>query len=79
MKILLLITLHIALSSASFECGVIKVESPLLSGGSQSYHGHWPWIASLILKKRKGEVEGVCSATLINQKTLITGTNIFKK
>lgn len=72
MKIFLLITLHIAYNNA-FECGVIKAGSPLIAHGYKSYHGQWPWIASLLLERRNGEFDGVCSATLINDISLITG------
>ena len=74
MKILLLITLHIAFAyNNAFECGVIKSGSPLIAHAFKSYHGQWPWMASLMLERRNGEFEGVCSATLINEISLITG------
>lgn len=73
-KIVLFVSLCIALSAA-FECGLRKVAPRLrrVIDGEQSYDGQWPWLVALLFRKSDESFYRFrCSATLINEWTVVT-------
>lgn len=73
MKILVFVSLSIALSAA-FECGMRKVTEPRgMINGEQSYAGQWPWLVTLHAKMHNEPERFFCVATIINEWSLVTG------
>jgi secreted trypsin-like serine protease len=73
-----IIVLHLIVisSSLAFECGKQKRmrSSYLISGGTKSFAGQWPWLVTLHKYQDKSKTLGFfCGSSLINENMLITG------
>ena len=60
-------------------CGqTADIPIQLVANGHKSYHGQWPWLVSLFKYNKISIDTFFCSASLINEWTLVTGKP-FKK
>jgi hypothetical protein len=72
MKRIFILFLFIFHDAISFECGVKKVKysGAFIHNGATAYRGEWPWLAALFTQRTN---QYFCSASLVNEFTLITG------
>lgn len=65
--------------SSEFDCGEIKVATPLVFGGKPAEPGQWPWLVALYYKTNASDEKSYtffCGATLINNRTLLSGEHL---